>query len=198
MRVLVLSDIHYPYSNAKLIENIVRFAKADRIVVTGDAVVDKDRYEEFMRIFSGLIDDKDKIKIIRGDEDKIEIGEEIYRETIDGRKFVFVHGHQFQILSEGTTEKLAIAGKRFIYQFPLVFHSVYARLSLRLTDEYLIMGHSHALRYFRLLKTAYAGTLYEFGGSVYSEFGFIIIDNGEIKTFRIDRSSFNDGSLHLY
>ena len=54
MKVLVLSDIHYPYTDTKLIKRVIEFSNPDRIIVTGDVVVNKDRYEDFINFLSSF------------------------------------------------------------------------------------------------------------------------------------------------
>lgn len=182
MKLLVLSDVHFPYTNANFIKNLLKQIDPDKIILLGDIFEEKQGAERFFDLLKSY-----RYIMINGDNDKIK-SIDIYRETIDGKKFVFMHGHQFQIINEKTTGKLALVGKRLHQDLPLILHALYARVALHLANEYLILGHTHALRYIKLLRTAYAGTLYKFGGWVYADRGYIIIENGKIILHKIDKA----------
>ena len=86
-KILVLSDIHYPYCDTNLLNNIVEREKPSLIVLLGDVIVEG-KIEEFLHIIKG------KATYIKGDEDTYEGDTELLRVYHNEKKFIFLHGHQ--------------------------------------------------------------------------------------------------------
>jgi len=176
MRFLVLSDIHYPVTDKMELSNIIRQAKADKVVFLGDNVQD-DRYVgEFLEVVrsAGCRD----CTFLLGDEDAGIPGKRYHEVTVGNRRLIFTHGNQFNISSEKSTKRFARALKKIHRLLPVLAFVVSAKVRTRTDSGYLILGHSHALAFFPRLRVGCAGCLTT-KKNVYSERGYIIVDVGE-------------------
>ena len=97
---------------------------------------------------------------------------------LNGRKFLFIHGHQFNIASEGFTKRLVRALKRINKKLPVVAYAAYSRMRSKNRNCYIILGHSHTLGYFPRLKVATCGCLTT-AQNVYNDHGYVSIVAGD-------------------
>lgn len=102
---------------------------------------------------------------------------------LNGRKFLFIHGHQFNLASEAFTKKLVRVLKRINKRLPVVAYATYSRMKSKKRRYHIILGHSHALGYFPRLKVAASGCLTT-AENVYNDRGYISIaasNNGGVQ-----------------
>ena len=109
MKILVVSDIHGSNYYMKKIEEIYQKENADRIILLGDLYYHGPRnplpkdYNP-MEVSKKLNNLKDKLKCVKGNCDA-EVDEmisefkfeEMIKEEICGKRFIFTHGHKFNI-----------------------------------------------------------------------------------------------------
>ena len=182
MKILVLSDIHYPFTDVDAIKTAIKSESPDKLVLLGDTIEKAGTERDFQSLIPKSLGRN--TYYVMGDEDKIKAKYEILRIKVGKRKFVFVHGHQFNIGSDRVTACIASAFKIFGSGLPLFAFSERARKKLRLTDEYLVLGHTHGLKYFESIRTVCSGTMSELKG-VYNDRGYVVINNGDIELRRI-------------
>lgn len=182
MKILVMSDIHYPFTKDSDIKRIISKEKPEKLVLTGDIIVEPKLRKRFFDLIPKNL--RKRTYFITGDEDRVKGDYEKLEITSGKRTLVFMHGHQFNIKSDKITAKIARAFKMINRDLPLFAFSLCARKRLHLKDEYLFLGHTHGLRKFNMLKTTCCGTLSELKG-VYSDRGYVIITRGDIKTVKL-------------
>lgn len=182
MKILIMSDIHYPFSYKSEIKETIKKEKPDKIVLTGDIIVRKEKYKEFFDIIPKNL--RKNTYYITGDEDKVRGDYDKVALDVDGKRLVFIHGHQFNIKSDKVTARIARAFKLINRDLPLFIFSVYAKHKLGLHNEYLFLGHTHGLRKFKSINVTCCGTFSNLKG-VYSDRGYVTIDNGVITTKRL-------------
>jgi predicted phosphodiesterase len=179
MKILVLSDIHYPISDSKLIKRILLREKPQKLVLLGDIINDKGYAKKFFSLIPKRL--KKQTYFVQGDEDRVKADYDMLKLEDAGKKFIFIHGHQFNVMhSEKTTYFLATVFKLFNYALPLFAFALKARKKLALTDEYLFLGHSHGLKRFKSIKTICCGTLSNLD-IVYKDKGYVVISDGKIE-----------------
>ena len=182
MKILVLSDIHYPFTDTDAVKTAIKTEHPDKLILLGDTIENARDKKKFFNLIPKSL--KKNTYYIIGDEDKVRAKYEILKLKIGKEKFVFVHGHQFNIGSDRTTAYIAFAFKVFRKDLPLFAFSKRAREKLRLTDEYLVLGHTHGLKYFKSIRTVCSGTMSSLKG-VYNDRGYVVIDNGRIELRRL-------------
>ncbi|HUI86578.1 MAG TPA: metallophosphoesterase family protein, partial [Nitrososphaerales archaeon] len=141
MRILALSDVHYPSTDKEDLASALRQAKADKVVFLGDTVEDRGRAEEFLEVVrsTGCWD----YTFLQGDEDEGLLGEKYLEVTAAGKRFIFTHGNQFNIHSDRLTRRIVRALKRIHHSLPVLAYVIRAKLGFRTDSGYLILGHSH-------------------------------------------------------
>ncbi len=182
MKILVMSDVHYPYSDRDDIKRIIGKEAPDKLMLTGDVIGERSSSSEFFGLIPKRL--KKNTYFIEGDEDDVRGKYKIVRLKADGIRMVFVHGHQFNLGPEGFTAKIARLFGVLSRDLPLFAFCLYARLRLGLHDEYLFVGHSHGLRNFKSIKSVCCGTVSKLNG-VYSDRGYVVIDGGSIRLERL-------------
>lgn len=165
-KILVLSDIHYPYCDVNLLNSIVEREKPSLIVLLGDIVVEG-KVEDLFSIIKG------RVIYVKGDEDVYEGDTEVLRVYHNGKKYIFLHGHQF--FSEKSEYKLAKLLMKINKRLPPFLFCLIFRILLHERGT-IILGHSHALAFFKSLNCANAGTLTT-RDSLYHDLGYITINN---------------------
>jgi len=168
-KILVLSDIHYPYCDINLLNSIVEKDKPSLTVLLGDIVV-KGKIEELLSIIKG------RAIYVKGDEDIYEGDTEVLRVYHNGRKYIFLHGHQF--FNEQNEYSLARLLMRINKKLPPFLFCLFFRILLHESGT-LILGHSHALAFFKTLNCANAGTLTTMN-NLYHDLGYITINDNVI------------------
>jgi len=170
-KILILSDIHYPYCDTNLLKSIVEKEEPSLIVLLGDIIV-KGEIVEFLRI----IKNKSRVIYIRGDEDVYDEDTELLRIHHNGRKYIFLHGHQY--FNEKSEYSLAKLLMRINKRLPPFLFCLFFRILLHESGT-LILGHSHALVFFKSLNCANAGTLTTMN-NLYHDLGYITINDNAI------------------
>lgn len=175
MKILVLSDIHYPRTNIEELRDIIRKERPERTIFLGDSVYNVGYVEEFVKLVQTVLSTGEYV-LVSGDSDSTIPVQSVSSLDLDldGRKFIFIHGHQFNVWSEKITKKMAYFLKKFDKDLPSLAYATYSRIKLRNFHSYLILGHSHALKYFPRLKVACSGCLTT-EKNVYSDRGYIVI-----------------------
>jgi len=175
MKILVLSDIHYPFTDRIRLAAIINEEKPDRTIFLGDNVSDETHAKEFLRFISetGCHD----YVLIKGDNDIALTYEKELEMNIDGRSFKFVHGYQFSVGGEQTTARIASVLKKVHERLPVLAYAIFSKAKSR-SNGYLILGHSHALAFFPRLRVACAGCLTT-EKNIYNDRGYVVISSGE-------------------
>ncbi|BCU69343.1 metallophosphoesterase family protein [Stygiolobus caldivivus] len=177
-KILVLSDIHYPHCNEKLITHITRAENPDLLVLLGDIVTELNSgYRTFLDSLSA-----NEVVYVKGDGDVLEGDTEVLEVENNKKKFLFFHGHQ--VLKERTQYSLAKTLKKLNYYLPPLGFCVLARVVKADFSRYIILGHSHALVYFHGIRCANAGTMSSVE-NLYNDRGYIRIVDGKIEIIRI-------------
>lgn len=178
LRLLILSDVHYPYTDEAVLLDILREEKnADKIIFLGDNVREDRNGPKFLDLIKKTKDLKDVV-FIRGNHD----GEAIpcvdsFKLILNGKKLTFMHGDQFKIGSEGSTHKFGSILKKIHRELPVLAFATVARIKHQnKSGEYLILGHSHALASFRRLRVVCVGCLTN-EKSLYNEKGYVVIES---------------------
>lgn len=182
MKFLVLSDVHYPFTDKKLLVEIMRKEKPDKLILLGDIIEEKNAADEFFGLIPPAL--RKETYFVRGDDDKVRGEYSVLRLKNGGRKFVFMHGHQLNVKSDDVTKLIARFFKLFGNDLPMLAFAKLARRKLHLTDEYVVLGHSHGLKRFDSIRAVCAGTLSNLYG-VYNDRGYVVIDDGKITLKRV-------------
>ncbi len=180
-KILVLSDVHYPLTDPDEILGIINDERPDKIIVVGDGARDVSYVEKFLA-FLQTSSCKNCV-LINGDSDASPSGAKSLKLNLNGREFVFIHGHQFNVWSEGITKKVASLLKKLDPDLPVWAFAIWSRIKSRTKSPYIILGHSHALKFFPRLRVASAGCLTT-AKNVYNDRGYIVInaeDDGEVE-----------------
>jgi len=170
-KILVLSDIHYPYCDINLLNSIVEKEKPSLIVLLGDIIVEGEIKE-----LLGVFEKRSRVTYIKGDEDVQDGDTELLRVYHNGRKYIFLHGHQY--FNERSEYSLAKLLMRINKKLPPFLFCLFFRILL-LESGTLILGHSHALVFFKTLNCANAGTLTTLN-NLYHDLGYITINDNVI------------------
>jgi putative phosphoesterase len=181
MKILVLSDIHYPMVDENKLASIIRDEQADKIVFLGDNIDEEKYSKSFIQLIMEL--GCRDYTLIKGDNEESLPYEKSLKLEIDGRSFKFVHGYQFNIRNDRTTGKIASALKKIHERVPVLAYAFFSKARSR-TTGYLVLGHSHALEFFPRLKVACAGCLTT-ETNVYNDRGYIVISSGNGVTLTI-------------
>jgi putative phosphoesterase len=177
MKILVLSDIHYPFTDRNRLVKIVTEEKADKVIFLGDNINSETYSEEFLQ-FVAEMGCRDYV-LIKGDNEISLPYEKSLKLAIEGRSFTFVHGYQFDIRDDNSTGRIASALKKVNERLPVLAYAVLSKARSG-TSGYLILGHSHALAFFPRLKVACAGCLTT-GKNIYNDRGYIVISASDNK-----------------
>jgi len=180
LKVLVLSDIHYPYTLPDQIAEIVKIENADTTIFLGDSTAEG-KSGEFVQFIRSLAV-RNPVFIIGDNEMEAGLTALLpYVESteikIGDRKFKFIHGHQFNVRSDEFTSIIASIMKRVNRLFPVLLYALRARIQSR-NAGCLILGHCHALAYFPKIKVACAGCL-TISEKLYNDRGYITIQEIE-------------------
>jgi len=170
-KILVLSDTHYPYCDINLLKNIVEKEKPSLIVLLGDIIVEGEIKE-----LLGVFEKRSRVIYIKGDEDVQDGDTELLRVYHNGRKYIFLHGHQY--FNEKSEYSLAKLLMRINKKLPPFLFCLFLRILLHESGT-LILGHSHALVFFKTLNCANAGTLTTLN-NLYHDLGYITINDNVI------------------
>jgi putative phosphoesterase len=183
MKILVLSDIHYPLTDRDRLAAVISQEKADKTVFLGDNVEDEACAEEFLQFLADI--GCRNYVLIKGDNELSLPYEKSLELAVQGRSFTFVHGYQFNIRDDRATGRIASALKKLNKKLPVLAYAVFSKIRSR-TTGYLILGHAHALEFFPKLKVAIAGCLTT-DKNIYNDRGYIVIfadDKGVTLTLR--------------
>jgi uncharacterized protein len=184
-KILVLSDVHYPYTDVKQILGIINQELPDKVIFLGDTIQKKGDVEEFNRLIRTTAC-KDFVFIL-GDDDPPLRGEKSLYLELGGRKFLFIHGFQFNLSSEENTRKIAATLRRIHRDLPVLGFAMISKIRSRSFRTYLILGHSHALKFFPKLKVACAGCLTT-EKNVYNDRGYLVIEEtGNAVTLSVNK-----------
>ena len=179
LRVLALSDIHYPLTDEASLCRIIDEEKADKVVFLGDCVKEDQDVPGFLDIVQGTRGSRDVV-FIRGDEDSESLPSVNSFELYLGRnRFVFMHGNQFDVGTEGLTAKLASLLHKINGGLPALAYATVARTrtgAIRKPTEHLLLGHCHALVYFPRLRVACTGCLTS-AKNIYNDLGYVVIES---------------------
>ncbi|ARM76924.1 metallophosphoesterase family protein [Acidianus manzaensis] len=177
-KVLVLSDIHYPHCNIDEIREITRRENPSLIILLGDIIVSQD-YKTFL----DKLQAKTQIVYVKGDEDKCDGDTDILKLKNYNKNYLLLHGHQY--FNERNEYQLAKFLMKINKNIPPFLFCLFFRLALKNLDNFLILGHSHALKYFKSIRCANAGTL-SLVNNLYNDRGYIILDKKgiEVKTIK--------------
>lgn len=180
MKLLVLSDLHYPATDMELVSRIIRNEEPlDKIIFLGDSVIEDRFVPEFLDIVKSVSTPVKDIVFIRGDDDskllpcvrslQIKIGKD---------KYFFAHGNQFNIGSDKSTSDFALIPLKINRKLPLLGFALFARArTIRgHRGEHIVLGHTHGQAYFRRLKVACVGCLTS-EKNLYNDLGYIVIDS---------------------
>jgi len=168
MKILVLSDLHYPYCNINELLKIIEKEKPDKIIFLGDITNNGD-YEGLMNYLHKY---RDRIEYICGDN------EELFK--IKCKKYLIInnillyHGHSLNLLSERVTKIVAkVIGKisKRILKEIIAFRT-------KKRNYIVIIGHSHLLGKSYFFNVYFAGTLTK--KAFFCERGYIVIKNEKI------------------
>lgn len=177
--VLILSDIHYPYTNMNLIKRIEDLHRPDMIVLLGDIIVKGSRKEFFSKLNTSR-----RIVFLQGDDDVVRADADILKLEVNGKQYTLLHGYQFS-KNEQRDKEIVKMLKLIHHNLPLCIYCVILRHKLKLPrNETLILGHIHGLSYFKSQNCACAGTL-TYLRNIYNDHGYLIIDKG-IRIFRVE------------
>lgn len=179
LRLVILSDIHFPYTDEDVLLDILLKEKdADKVIFLGDNVREDQDGPKFLDLIKRATDLKDVV-FIRGNHDREAIPCISSLELIlGGKKFTFIHGSQFKIGSDSSTNKFASTLKRINRKLPVLAFATVAKVRNRSkSGDYLILGHSHALAFFPRLGVACAGCFTN-EKSFYNDRGYIVIESG--------------------
>ncbi len=182
MRILVLSDIHYPFSDEREILRIISKEKPSKIILNGDIIAKAGLLRRFFRLIPKRL--RRNTYFINGDEDRVKGDYDVLRLRMGDARLVFIHGHQFNIKSDNVTANIARLFKIFGSSVPLFLFAFYARRRLHLHGEYLFLGHSHGLKNFKSIRTVCCGTISNLRG-VYNDRGYVVIDNGKVRIVKL-------------
>jgi predicted phosphodiesterase len=178
LKILVLSDIHYPITKTAELVEVIKKESAHKTIFLGDSIVEGD-VSGFKELIEGA-GVQNPIFIIGDNE--IEAGlasalpfVESLKLTVGSVKFTFIHGHQFNIRSDGVTGWIARIFKKIDKRLPLLAYSLRARMRSH-TDGYLVLGHCHALTFFPRIKVATAGCLAT-APKLFRDRGYIVIQS---------------------
>ncbi len=182
MRVLVLSDIHYPHTDTRVLISIVKKEKPDKLILLGDIINDKGYDKKLFKLVERLVGDN--YYFVKGDEDKVNYGLSKLTMEINGVRFLFAHGHKLQMVGDEPVEYIAEKIKSINKNAPLLMYAIVARLRNIFFKGEIVLGHVHALRRFKRLRVTCAGTLTDLN-NIYNEKGYVVIDTTGIHTVRL-------------
>lgn len=174
-KILVISDVHYPSTDTKEILSIISKEAPDKLIVLGDMGHSLSNAQELIQILQTCAC-KDQV-FISGDSDTSVPAVKSLTLNLNERKFLFIHGHQFNVVSEGFTRKLAAFLKKLNRNLPVLAYATYSRIRSRSRSTYIILGHSHALVYFPRLRVVSSGCLTN-EKNVYNDRGYVSIAAG--------------------
>jgi predicted phosphodiesterase len=177
MKIVVVSDLHYPNCDLEMLREVVERESPSVLVLLGDVVVSGTREELISKLgFRG------EIVYVQGDEDAVSGDTKVYRVKVGRRDYVMMHGHQF--MREESQYSLASFFKRIHDSLPPLLFCLYFRMRLRLRGEHLVLGHSHSLRNFRSLKCTCAGTMSKVK-NIYNDLGYVVVDESGVRTVKL-------------
>lgn len=185
MKVLVLSDIHYPSADEKLLKRIIKTEKPDKLVLLGDIINEKGSDKRFFRMIEALIGDN--YYFVRGDEDKVSYGLANLTLEINDEKFFFAHGHKLQLINDKPVAYMAGKIKLLNVNLPVFLFAAVARTRRLFAGGEIILGHTHALRRFPRLKVTCAGTLTTLK-NIYNDHGYVVIDKNGVRLIKLDKN----------
>lgn len=204
MKIVVLSDLHYPQTCEDELKRIIVEERADKIIFLGDSVEEEDEVSSFLELIflsrSGNGDESSKsnsdVLFVRGDDDSSLLPcKNSIKINLGKCNFTFLHGHQFDIGSESLTKNIASLLRRVNGRLPLLIYSIVARTRNRTKrSDFLILGHTHALEYFPRLRVACAGCLTN-QVNLYNDRGYIVIEESTATFMKSDNLSLRLESL---
>jgi uncharacterized protein len=175
-KILVLSDVHYPRTDVKEILTIIRTELPDKMVILGDSVYEPSYFGEFKKLLqTSACQD---FAWITGDSDPNIAGVKSLKLVLNGREFLFLHGHQFNVWSERFTKEVTSLMKKIHRRLPVLGFAASSRVRSKGRSSYLILGHTHALNFYPRLKVACAGCLTT-EKNLYNDRGYIVITAAE-------------------
>jgi len=172
-KILVLSDLHYPQTDIKQVLDIINRELPSKVIFLGDTIQRTGNVEAFNQLIRTTA--CKEFVFILGDNNPPLQGEKSLRLELDGRKFLFIHGFQFNLSSEDSTRKIAATLRRIHRDLPVLGFAIISKIRSRSFRTYLVLGHSHALKFFPKLKVGCAGCLTT-EKNVYSDRGYLVIE----------------------
>jgi uncharacterized protein len=183
-KILILSDIHYPLTNKNELLEIINRERPDKVILLGDTIQKTNDVRDFDHLIQTAT--CHDFTFITGDEDPPHLGTESLNLNLSGRKFLFVHGFQFNLSSEDNTRKVAKTMRKIHKNLPVLGYALISKIRSRSFGTYLILGHSHALKFFPRLKVACAGCLTT-EGNLYNDRGYLVLERrGKAVTISIN------------
>lgn len=149
--------------------------KPSLTVLLGDIVVSK---SEDYRNFINSLKIRKNIIYVRGDEDKFRGDFDLVKIKNNGRRFILLHGHQY--FNESDEYSIAKILKKINDNIPPFLFCIFFRIMLMNFNATIILGHSHALRYFKSINCVNAGTLSNVE-NLYNDRGYVVIEKGNVK-----------------
>ena len=147
MKVLVLSDIHYPFTDRTLLKKVISGEKPDKIVLLGDIIEKKGSDKRFFWEIEKLVGDN--YYFLRGDEDKTDYGLSSLILRLGKKEFLFMHGNKLQLMDDKRTGFLVKIIKKLDKRLPLFLFAAAARIRNSFFGGEVVLGHAHALFRFR-------------------------------------------------
>ena len=172
-KILILSDIHYPLTNKNELLEIINRERPDKVIFLGDTMQKTSNIGDFDRLVQTTT--CRDFSFISGDEDPPHLGTKSLNLVLSGRKFLFIHGFQFNLSSEDNTRKLAKTLGKIHKNLPVFGYALISKIRSRSFRTYLILGHSHALKFFPRSKVACAGCLTT-EENLYNDRGYLVLE----------------------
>lgn len=183
MKILVLSDIHYPYTNKNRIRDIIKKEEPDVTVLLGD-IIEKQGYDkDFFRFISRIT--RKNYYFLKGDEDKVNYGLPNLLLQDGKRKYFFYHGNKLQGMSDEKTGFFVKKMKNLNPKLPLFLFAFAARIRKPFFKGEIVLGHAHAMFRFNILRVSGAGTM-TYLKNIYNDKGYLVIERGKIRFNKIN------------
>jgi len=181
-KILVLSDIHYPKAELNEISEIIVAEIPDKLILLGDVALYLSSSDKFFEMINKI--GCKNYSAISGDDDVIANPVKRLEMDLNGRKLIFMHGHQFNVLSERITERVATLLKKINPNLPVFAFALVSRVRSCSRAPYLILGHTHALKFFPGLRVICSGCLTT-DMNVYNDRGYVVITAGRDGTVQL-------------
>ncbi len=208
MKLLILSDIHYPVGRLTKVREIIKKVRPDSIALLGDNIETGNDgpalplYKEFVRKMNSIFPTNRTILLLGDGDFRFQNDSESVLKYVDSldtinsnhiicRKgnMLFFHGNIERSKAAEHIGKGIVGASRTLGIQSIVpaIVSAIARLSLRANGDYLFMGHLHLLKKIAKERTTFCGTLNTERRHFGSEsLGYVVVkhDNFRIRSER--------------